>query len=97
MTVIFLAGAHNFMKIIKFIALVIAIGGPLSAIGLALYLPALHAGFYPVFLLVPSMVLDGRAVFGSISIYVWFTTLQFIYYAVLVGSWQLWRSRRALQ
>lgn len=95
MAVIFLASANSSMKYIKFIALVFAIGGPLSAIGLALYLPALHAEFYPIFLLVPSMFLDGKIGFGSISIYAWFTMLQFTYYALLIGLWQQWRSKRA--
>ena len=95
MTVIFLADAHNCMKLIKYFALVFAIGGPLSVIGLALYLPALHAASFPIFFLVPSMLLDGRVGFGSISIYVWFTTLQFVYYALLVGIWQFWQLKRA--
>ncbi|MBC5766732.1 hypothetical protein [Ramlibacter albus] len=64
---------------------------PLSALGLLIYPAALHAGFFPVFLLVPFMFLDGRYMFSAGEFVFCFVVVQFAYYTGLVWVWRKWR------
>jgi hypothetical protein len=76
------------MNTFRHVLHVLAIGVPLSALGLWLYLPSLHAAFYPIFLLVPYMWLDGKIDINSSWFFIGFGVFQFFYFAILITIWK---------
>jgi hypothetical protein len=84
-------------EVLRFVAVVLSIGVPLSALGLYLYPMALHAGFVPVFVLVPFMLLDGRFDFTGTEFAVLFVIVQLAYYAIVVACAMTYRRCRGFQ
>lgn len=89
------AVAPNRMKVFIFFVAVLAVGVPCSLIGLALFPAALHAEFYPIYLLVPYMFVDGKVSLEPPWFIFAFSGVQFVYFAFVIALWRKWRLRKS--
>jgi len=80
---------------LRFVTRVLLLGIPGSIAGFFLYPSALHAGFAPIFLLVPAMLLDGAGLLSEQWFWSEFAGCQFLYFMVIVGVCKIFEDRRA--